>query len=98
VFHYSETFERWCTFHPDYKLGNTISKLRRSRSLTQEQTIAKLEVMGVSVSKSRYAKIETDRINIRVREMVALKRIFKCSFNDFFDGLEDLLQSEMDRI
>ena len=50
----------------------------------------------VSVSKSRYAKIETDRTHIRVKELVALRRIFKCSFNDFFDGLDELLQAEME--
>jgi len=85
------------SIHPDYRLGDNISKLRRSCGLTQEQAIAQLEVMGISVSKSRYAKIETDRINIRVREMVALRRIFGCSFNDFFDGLDALLQSEIEQ-
>ena len=79
----------------DFRFGDNIGRLRRSCGLTQEQTIAKLQVIGMPTSRSRYAKIETGRANIRVRELVALKKIFKCSLNDFFDGLEDLLQSEI---
>jgi len=39
------------------------------------------------MSRSTYAKIETDRINIRVSELIAFSRIFGVDFNFFFDGL-----------
>ena len=86
------------SIHPDYKIGDNISKLRRSCGMTQDQVLAKLHVWGISVSKSRYAKIETDRINVRVRELVALKKIFRCSFDAFFDDMDEILQSEIDAI
>ena len=43
--------------------------------------------MGLKISKSSYAKIETNRLNIKVSELVALKQIFNVSFDAFFDGL-----------
>ena len=72
---------------PDLDIGRNISALRRAAKLTQEQTIAKLQVMGIEISKSSYAKIETNRMNIKVSELVALKRIFGVDFNAFFENL-----------
>ena len=86
------------SIHPDYKLGDNIRRLRRSHGLTQEQVSAKLDVLGIPMSRSRYAKIETDRTHIRVKELVALRRIFKCSFDDFFVGLDEILQSEINAV
>ncbi len=72
---------------PDMDIGHNIQTLRKAASLTQEQTVAKLQLMGLEISKSTYAKIETNRMNIRVSELVALKKIFGVEYNDFFVGL-----------
>ena len=56
--------------------------------MTQDQTVAKMQLMGIEISKSTYAKIETNRMNIKVSELVALKRIFKVNFNAFFENLD----------
>lgn len=72
---------------PDRYLGANIQKARKQKGLTQDETIAKLQLMGVNISRSTYAKIETDRINIRVSELIALSQIFGVDFNFFFDGL-----------
>ncbi|EFS03585.1 hypothetical protein NT04LS_1260, partial [Listeria seeligeri FSL S4-171] len=48
---------------------------------------SKMNVMGLNISKSTYAKLETNRMNIRVSELVALKIIFNAEFNDFFEDL-----------
>ncbi len=72
----------------DLDIGHNISRLRKDAGLTQEQTIAKMQIMGLKISKSTYAKIETNRMNIKVSELVALKRIFHVEFNAFFNGLE----------
>ena len=73
---------------PDMDIGQNIQALRRNSKLTQDMVVDKLEVMGIEISKSTYAKIETNRMNIKVSELVALKKIFKCSFEDFFSELE----------
>ena len=61
---------------PDLDIGHNISALRNAAKLTQEQTVAKMQVMGIEISKSTYAKIETNRMNIKVSELVALKQTF----------------------
>ena len=50
--------------------------------------MAKMQLMGIEISKSTYAKLETNRMNIKVSELIALQRIFKVDFNAFFEGLE----------
>lgn len=75
---------------PDMDIGHRIGNLRKSAGLTQDQTVAKLQVMGLEISKSTYAKIETNRMNIKVSELMALQKIFKVDFNAFFVDLEDV--------
>ncbi len=72
---------------PDKDIGANIQKARKNKGLTQDQTIAKLQLMGIEMSRSTYAKIETNRINIRVSELVALTHIFSVDFNFLFDKL-----------
>lgn len=73
---------------PDLDIGYQISTLRKAAGLTQEQTVAKMQLMGLKISKSTYAKIETNRMNVKVSELVALQQIFQTDFNAFFDGLK----------
>ena len=63
---------------PDMNIGGNIQKIRYSRKLTQDQVIAKMNLMGIQISKSTYAKLETNRMNIKVSELVAMKEIFEC--------------------
>lgn len=72
---------------PDMDIGKNIQAMRRQRKMTQDQVIAKLNLMGLSISKSTYAKLETNRMNIKVSELVALSKIFETDINSFFDGL-----------
>ena len=69
---------------PDMNIGGNIQKIRYDRKLTQDQVIAKMNLMGIQISKSTYAKLETNRMNIKVNELVAMKKIFDCEFGDFF--------------
>lgn len=69
-------------------IGGRIGVLRKAAGYTQDQTVAKLQVMGLDISKSTYAKIETNRMNIKVSELVALQKIFKVDFNAFFENLK----------
>lgn len=72
---------------PDRYIGANIQKARRNKGITQDETIARLQLLGIDISRSTYAKIETDRINIRVSELIALSLIFEVDFNFFFEGL-----------
>jgi len=57
--------------------------------MTQDQTIAQLQLKGIGVTKSTYAKIETNRMNVKVSELLALSQIFNCEISEFFEGLEE---------
>ena len=72
---------------PDMDIGHNIQRLRRNVNMTQDQVVAHLQLMGIKVSKSTYAKLETNRMNIKVSELVALSKIFHADISEFFDGL-----------
>lgn len=73
---------------PDLDIGKNIQERRRAAGLTQDQVLAKMQLLGLTISKSSYAKIETNRLNIKVSELVALRRILRCSYDDFFRPCE----------
>lgn len=73
----------------DVGLGRNIRALRMTSHMTQEQVTARMQLLGCDVSRSIYAQIESGTYNIRVTELVALKRIFDTDYNAFFEGLEE---------
>ncbi len=72
---------------PDMDIGKNIQAIRYANKLTQDQVIATLNLMGISMSKSTYAKLKTNRMNIKVSKLVALAKIFHTDINAFFSGL-----------
>lgn len=66
------------------QLGRNIQKIRQMRGLTQEQTVAKLQVLGSPLSRSTFSLIEMGRGNIFVSDLVALQMIFKVDYQEFF--------------
>jgi len=73
---------------PDLDLGMNIKLMRVARNMTQEQVIAQIQLRGLDISRGVYSKIENNRMNIKVSELVALKSIFRLSsFDDFFKDL-----------
>ena len=71
----------------DLWIGSRIRQLRNESGLTQEQTVAQMQVMGCTLSRETYAKIESGISNIRVSELVALTRIFRVDFNALFQDV-----------
>ena len=74
---------------PDMDIGHNIQRLRKSAEMTQDQVVAHLQLLGIEISKSTYAKIETNRMNIKVSELIALCKIFHADISEFFEGLMD---------
>lgn len=72
---------------PDLNIGNNIRNLRKSHHMTQEDMTAQMQLLGFNMLRGTYAKIEANLMNIRVSELVALKKIFDCSYEDLFIGL-----------
>lgn len=74
----------------DISIGDNIRRLRNRAGLTQEATIAQLQVLGCGLSRSAYSQIEMGEYNIRVSELAAMKRVFKAgSYDEFFQGIAE---------
>ncbi len=71
-------------------LGKNIRRIRISCGLTQDQTVAKLQVLGSPISRSTYSLIEMGRGNIFVSDLVGLQKVFHVSYEEFF---KDILPS-----
>ena len=70
-----------------YNLGANIRCFRMEKHLTQEQTVAKMQLLGVDISRGTYSQIECGIVNIRVEDLLALREIFDVEIGQFFDGL-----------
>ena len=70
-----------------YNLGASIRRFRKERHLTQEQTVAKMQLLGVDISRGTYSQIECGIVNIRVEDLLALREIFDVEIGRFFDGM-----------
>lgn len=73
---------------PDKNIGYNIQNARNKKGYTQEETVAKLQIMGIDISRSTYAKIETNRMNIKVSELIAISKLFNVDFNYLFNDIE----------
>lgn len=71
----------------DYNIGVNIRRFRMENKLTQEQTIAKMQLLGIEISRGTYSQIECGISNIKVQELLALAEIFHVGIADFFEGV-----------
>lgn len=72
----------------DLNMGANLRKLRNKAGLSQEKLCASLQLMGLDIGRTTYAKYEYGELNIKASVIIALKKIYNCSYDDFFDGLE----------
>ena len=70
----------------DIGIGGNIRVLRQKAGLTQDQVVAQMLVLGLHISRPSYSKIENDKHNLRVSELMALKRIFNCTYAQLMEG------------
>jgi transcriptional regulator with XRE-family HTH domain len=71
----------------DVTLGRNLRRIRKANNLTQEQVVAKMQLLGLDISRSIYSQIECGTYNIKVTELVALKQIYDIEYNDFFSNI-----------
>lgn len=72
----------------DCNIGNNLKKMRLEHKISQEKLCAKLQCLGCDIGRTTYAKYESGELNIRASVLVELKKIYNCSYDDFFEGLE----------
>ncbi|MBR5451889.1 MAG: helix-turn-helix transcriptional regulator [Clostridia bacterium] len=72
----------------DLNMGDNLRRLRDAYGLSQEKLCAELQRRGCDIGRTTYAKYESGELNIRASVIVELKKIYSCSYDDFFYGLD----------
>lgn len=72
----------------DLNLGDNLRRLRGQSGLSQEKLCAELQRNGCDIGRTTYAKYEAGELNVRASVIVALRKIYNCSYDEFFTGLE----------
>lgn len=83
----------------DISIGANLRRLRKRAGLSQEIATAKLQVMGIPVSREILSRMELGRYSIRISALLGMKEIYRATFDEFFQGvsLEDMPLGEPDK-
>ena len=73
----------------DRNMGNNLKRMRLERRISQEKLCVELQRCGCDIGRTTYEKYETGELNIRISVLIALKKIYSCSSDDFFEGLDE---------
>ena len=71
----------------DLNMGDNLRRLRLVHKISQEKLCAELQRRGCDIGRSTYAKYEAGELNIKASVLVELRRIYDCSYEDFFAGI-----------
>ena len=72
----------------DISIGANLRRLRKQSGLSQEKAAAKLQLVGIDISREIISQMEVGNYSIRVSVLRALKDIYQVdSFDEFFRGL-----------
>ncbi|MDO5783737.1 MAG: helix-turn-helix transcriptional regulator [Eubacteriales bacterium] len=77
----------------DRNMGDNLRRLRADARISQEKLCVKLQQSGCDIGRSTYAKYEAGELNIRASVIIALKKIYHCSYDNFFEGLDNSEES-----
>ena len=72
----------------DRNMGDNLRRLRIDKGISQEKLCAELQRRGCDIGRTTYAKYEAGELNIRVSVIIELRKIYNCTFDDFFEGLD----------
>ena len=72
----------------DRFMGENLRRLRDDHNISQEKLCAELQRRGCDIGRTTYAKYESGELNIRASVLIELKKIYGCSYDEFFRGLE----------
>ena len=72
----------------DLNMGDNLRRLRNNSGLSQEKLCAELQRQGCDIGRTTYAKYEAGELNIKASVIVQLRKIYNCTYDEFFAGLE----------
>ena len=73
----------------DRTLGTNLRRLSAQYGISQEKLCAELQRRGCDIARSAYAKYEAGELNIRASVLIELRKIYNCSYDEFFQGLDE---------
>ena len=72
----------------DRCIGDNLRTLRDKHDISQEKLCEELQRRGCDIGRTTYAKYESGELNVRISVLLELKKIYGCTFEDFFEGLD----------
>ena len=72
----------------DRCIGDNLRILRDKHDISQEKLCEELQRRGCDIGRTTYAKYESGELNVRISVLLELKKIYNCTFEDFFAGLD----------
>lgn len=72
----------------DRNMGDNLRRLRLQSGLSQEKICAELQRRGCDIGRTTYAKYESGELNIRTSVIIELHKFYKCTYDEFFAGLD----------
>lgn len=72
----------------DRNMGDNLRRLREGKRISQEKLCAELQRRGCDIGRTTYAKYEGGELNIRASVIIELRKIYHCSYDEFFVGLD----------
>lgn len=72
----------------DISIGTKLKNYRTLKGYTQMDVVRKANLYGSSMSESTYSKIEQGTRNIYASDLVILKLILDCTYDDIFQDFE----------
>ncbi len=69
-------------------MGANLRRLRAQAGLSQEKVCAELQRRGCDIGRTTYAKYESGELNIRASVIMELRKFYRCSYDEFFAGLD----------
>ena len=73
--------------------GENFKKLRLIHGWSQEKLCAELQRRGCDIGRTTYEKYEQGQLNIRISVLIELRKIYQCTYDDFFEGLDKTKES-----
>lgn len=72
----------------DRNMGDNLRKLRKQNGFSQEKLCDELQRRFCDIGRSTYQKYENGELNIRISVIIELKKLYNCTYDDFFEGLD----------
>lgn len=72
----------------DLNMGGNLKTLREQFGLSQEKLCVELQRSGCDIGRTTYAKYESGELNIKISVIIELRKLYRCTYDDFFDGLD----------